>query len=302
MSARRTGPAFVYEDDEIIVADKPEGLAVIAAGGSRSRSLYDMVTERIQVRNKKGRAAVVHRLDRDTSGIVLFARNARMKTILMGSWNELVKLRRYVAVVEGAPSPAQGVMEHWLLEATVGRVSVVPAGTRGALKAVTAYRTLRTGDAFSLLELELETGRKHQIRAQLAALGHPVAGDERYGSRTDPAGRLCLHAALLELQLPYGDRSTRRFESPVPDCFLDAIRSPGGTGTRRQPPPRVAEPAAGARPRDGVRGRRRGPPQDGFIPGAGMGARKKSRKARPEGRNAPPGRGNPPRGTKPKRS
>lgn len=303
MSGRQARAEFLYEDDDIIAVDKPEGLPVIAAEGSRGRSLYDLVTARIQIRNKKGRAAVVHRLDRDTSGIVVFAKNARAKTALMGAWNELVKSRRYVAVVEGSPAADEGLLDGWLVEPTVGRVLVVPEGTKGALRALTDYRVLARGPSFSLVELELRTGRKHQIRAQLAALGHPVAGDSRYGSRSDPAGRLCLHATLLELELPYGARETRRFESPAPACFAEAVRSgrpgapPGRQALHEAAPARRRPDAHGGTPRRAPsRGRapHGGSAYDGFIPGAGMGARKKETR-----RKVP---GNPPRGRIPKRS
>jgi len=218
----RTRVEFLYEDEHIVAVDKPAGLAVIAPDGSRSRSLYDIVTERIQRRNPRGRAAVVHRLDRDTSGVMLFAKDARTKERLMGSWNELVKLRRYVALAEGAPPAREGVLDTWLLDTGEGRVRQVAPGTRGALRSVTAYRVVGEGGGYSLLELDLETGRRHQIRVQLAAVGCPVAGDERYGSRRDPLGRLGLHASLIELDDPFGG-GTLRFESPVPASFREAL-------------------------------------------------------------------------------
>lgn len=204
---------------------KPEGLSVIAAEGSRGRSLYDIVTAHIQRRNPKGRAAVVHRLDRDTSGIMVFAKNARAKATLMGAWNELVEDRRYVALAEGRLPAAEGVMDSWILETDPYRCREVPAGTHGALRSVTKYRVLAEGDGLSLVELELETGRRHQIRVQLAGLGCPVAGDERYGSRRDPLGRLCLHASLLSLRSPFGPRRGEllRLESAPPPGFRAAL-------------------------------------------------------------------------------
>lgn len=266
---------FLYEDDDIIAVDKPAGLPSIAPAGSRGQSAYDLVTERIRRRNPKGRAAVVHRLDRDTSGVMIFARNARAKTVLMGSWNELVLTRRYIALVEGTPPESEGIIDSWLIEHGVGRVSVAPPGTPGALRAVTKYRVLERGAAFCLVELELETGRKHQIRAHLSSIKCPVAGDERYGARADPAGRLCLHATLLELKRPFPpSRSVRtriaggsrdranapeppavidkdgilRFESPIPDCFRRglAVTTPKSAfrpaGARGRPVERTSSP------------------------------------------------------------
>ena len=245
---------FLYEDDDIVAVDKPCGLPTISPEGSRSKSLYDIVTAHIQRRNPKGRAAVVHRLDRDTSGVIVFAKNARAKTALMSAWNESVDDRRYVALVEGAlPSP-EGVFDTWLSEVDPYRVHQVPAGTRGALRAVTRYRVLSQGDGFSLVELSLETGRRHQIRVQLAAAGCPVAGDERYGSRRNPAGRLCLHAILLELERPFGG-GPLRVESPEPAEFRSALRGNGQAHPRGFRPGRPARPGTDSRHHDASRSR-----------------------------------------------
>jgi 23S rRNA pseudouridine1911/1915/1917 synthase len=227
---------FLFEDDDLIAVDKPEGLPTIAAEGSRGRSLYDIVTDHIRKRNPKGRAAVVHRLDRDTSGVMVFAKNGAAKARLMGSWNELVAQRRYVALVDGLLPEAEGVLDSWLSEASPGRMRESRTPSRGSLRAVTRYRVLSTGPIHSLVELSLETGRKHQIRVQLAGAGCPVSGDDRYGSRTDPLERLCLHASLIEINQGPG-KMPLRFESPVPPGFAKAVTTitslPGGTSTSR---------------------------------------------------------------------
>jgi 23S rRNA pseudouridine1911/1915/1917 synthase len=226
--------AFLFEDDDLIAVDKPEGLPTIAPEGSRGRSLYDIVTDHIRKRNPKGRAAVVHRLDRDTSGVMVFAKNAAAKARLMGSWNELVATRSYVALVDGSLPAPEGVLESWLSEASPGRMKESRTPTRGALRAVTRYRVLAAGPVHSLVELNLETGRKHQIRVQLSGAGCPVSGDEKYGSRTDPLGRLCLHASLIELSAGAG-KPPLRFESPVPPGFAKAVAATpantAGTGS-----------------------------------------------------------------------
>lgn len=239
----------LYQDDELLAVDKPSGLASIAPDGSRARSALSIATAILRRRNPKGRAAVVHRLDRDTSGVLLFATNARVKTELMAGWDRLVLERRYVAVVEGSPPADQGTLDNWLVERNVGRVMVAGPGERGALRALTRYRVLRKGAVYSLVELDLETGRKHQIRAQLAAAGCPVAGDQRYGARSDPLGRLCLHAALLSLKRPAPREPERvlRFESPVPASFESAVNRAEAQG--RGPPDRSGRGRAyGGRP------------------------------------------------------
>jgi RluA family pseudouridine synthase len=215
---------FLYEDSDLIVVDKPAGLAVIAPEGSRTKALYDIVTLHIQKTNPRGRAAVVHRLDRDTSGVMLFAKHARAKKALMDNWNKLVRRRCYTALIEGLMLSEAGTLDSWLMENRAGLVYEVKPGTRGAQRAITHWKRLAEpeGLPYSLLELELETGRKHQIRAQLAAVGHPVAGDVRYGARTDPAGRLCLHAHLIEFEHPFTHR-VLVFESPVPKVFQQVL-------------------------------------------------------------------------------
>ena len=219
---RQAHVEFVYEDKDIIVVDKPEGLAVISPEGSRSKSLYDIVTAHIQRTNPRGRAAVVHRLDRDTSGIMVFARHAAAKKALMDNWAELVFERGYVAVAEGKVEGDTGVFDSWLVENRAGQVYVATPDTRGALRAVTKWKLALSNGKFSLVELFLETGRKHQIRVQLSAAGHPVAGDSRYGARGDPLGRLCLHACILGLEHPFtGERFS--FESPAPDSFSSLL-------------------------------------------------------------------------------
>jgi 23S rRNA pseudouridine1911/1915/1917 synthase len=225
----RTSARLVYEDEAILGYDKPVGLPVIAPDGSRTRCLLDVATERVARHNSKGRAAVVHRIDRDTSGVVIFAVDGRTKKLLMDSWDELVTQRLYVALVEGSMAEGSGVFDSWLRENKAGEVYGAEPNEKGAKRAVTRWRVLRQGGGLCLLELALETGRKHQIRVQLADSGHPVVGDERYGStrtgasgRAIDAGRLCLHARLIELKLP--GRDALRIESPPPPEF-DALLS-----------------------------------------------------------------------------
>jgi 23S rRNA pseudouridine1911/1915/1917 synthase len=221
---------LVYEDEDILAYDKPAGLSVIAAEGSRARSLLDVASDEVRRHNPKGRAALVHRIDRDTSGTVVFAMSARIKRELMGAWDELVSERRYVALVEGSMGGRSGSCDSWLKENKAGGVFRAGIGERGAKRAITRWRVLGEGSGLSLLELFLETGRKHQIRVQLADLGHPVVGDPRYGrpvgrgTARDDLSRLCLHAASIELAMP-GRGKKLRIESPVPPEFAAALES-----------------------------------------------------------------------------
>jgi 23S rRNA pseudouridine1911/1915/1917 synthase len=288
---------YLHEDDDIIVVDKPAGLPVIAAEGSRSKTLYDIVTERIRARNPKGRAAVVHRIDRDTSGVLVFAKNARAKKILMEGWDEMARKRLYVALVEGCPREAAGKLETWLIADGSNRVRIADAGERGAKLATTKFKVLGRGAGLGLLELELETGRKHQIRAQLADSGWPVSGDPKYGAKGDAAGRLGLHASLLVLVHPTSGEILS-FESPAPPAFAAALREgPAARGSAPRPvngvireksPPAEGAPG-GAKPKprshvsSGERGRERQP-----FP-----ARKGAKPAAEWGETVRPGRGGP---------
>lgn len=222
----RIPPAkLVYEDEEILGYDKPSGLAVIAPDGSRGRCLLDIATEQVKRRNPKGRAAVVHRIDRDTSGIVIFARSAAVKREFMQDWDTIVSERLYVALVEGEMPKDSGVFDSWLKEDDSGRVRIAKTEEHGAKRATTRWKLLRAENGRSLVELSLETGRKHQIRVQLASSGHPVVGDPRYGAKglgRDDASRLCLHAAAIELRVP--GHKDRRIESPVPEEFYKELR------------------------------------------------------------------------------
>ena len=244
MRQRRSGSGapghrieFIYEDNDIIVVEKPEGLAVIAPEGSRAKTLYDIVTAHIQRRNPRGRAAVVHRLDRDTSGVMVFAKHAGAKKALMDNWNDLVKERGYTAVVEGSIIGTEGSFDTWLVENRAGQVYGTSAGAQGSLRAITHWKVLASNRRYSLLSLSLETGRKHQIRVQLSEAGYPIAGDPRYGAKSDPLGRLCLHATILGLEHPF-THDLFSFESPPPEGFLRLTEARGEESAGRQQGPR----------------------------------------------------------------
>jgi 23S rRNA pseudouridine1911/1915/1917 synthase len=213
------GLLLLYEDRDIMVVDKPAGLLSIAAGAEREKTVYRILAEYLRGKGEKRRPAVVHRLDRDTSGLMVFAKSAPVKKKFMERWDEAVTLRRYLALAEGEfprngadGGPAWGIIDEPLGEDRGGRV-IVKAGGRRAL---TRWTLLAAEKGYSFLSLELETGRRNQIRAHLSFLGHPVAGDKKYGAKTDPLGRLALHAGNLSFYHPSGGR-LMEFNSPA--CF-----------------------------------------------------------------------------------
>ena len=212
----------LYEDDDLIVIDKPAGLLTIANEKERFRTAYRILTDYVQEQNKFARIFVVHRLDRDTSGVVLFAKNEETKRAFQEDWDRRVLRRGYRAVVEGTPEPPEGYVRSWLRET---RTHLVYSGEKGrdAKEAITAYRTLASGGGYALLEVDLETGRKNQIRVHMSDLGHPIAGDKQYGAKTRPLGRLCLHAHRLELIDPRSGEK-RVFAAREPIAFRRLCR------------------------------------------------------------------------------
>lgn len=208
---------ILYEDGELIVIDKPAGLLTVATDKEKLRTAYRMVTDYVQARDRSGRIYVVHRLDRDTSGVVLFAKNEEMKRSLQENWGENVEKRVYLAVTEGRPPEDKGTCRSWLLE-TVTHLVWSAGPDSGGKEAITHYELLSQEGGYSLLRLNLDTGRKNQIRVQLADLGCPVAGDKQYGASTSPIGRLGLHACELAFVHPRTGLRTV-FTAPVPRHF-----------------------------------------------------------------------------------
>lgn len=203
---------LVHEDEDIVVVDKPPGLLTIATERERQRTAYRLVGDYVRAREGR-RVFVVHRIDRETSGLVVFAKSATAKRALQEQFVRRSVDRRYVAVVEGRVREAAGRLRSRLVEDRALRVRPARAGR----EAITDYAVAARGADATRLELRLETGRRGQIRAQLAALGYPIVGDEAYGSRRDPLRRVCLHATQLGFVHP--DGRPVRFESPAPAAF-----------------------------------------------------------------------------------
>ena len=205
---------LVHEDNEILVVDKPPGLLTIATESERERTVYRLLRDWMATRGE-GRIFVVHRLDRETSGLLVFAKSFAAKRALQKQFEARTPERVYVARVEGVVKLQDGTLSSRLAQDRALRVRRARGG-RGK-EAVTRYRVLQRYRDATLLELTLVTGRRGQIRAQLAGLGHPVVGDRAYGSRRDPFRRVCLHATRLSFVHQRGRRVV--FESPAPPAF-----------------------------------------------------------------------------------
>ena len=204
----------LYEDAHLLAIDKPCGLLTIATASEKSKTAYHVVNAALSTTRE--RALVVHRLDRFTSGVLLFAKSEEAKSRVMGNWKAAEKT--YHAIVEGVPRDRERTLVHHLREDERLVVHAMDAPTRDSQRAVLSYRSLGGDGKLTLLEIKLDTGRKNQIRTQLSAIGHPIAGDEKYGASTDPLGRLCLHASRLSIPHPFtGERLV--FEAPPPRGF-----------------------------------------------------------------------------------
>ena len=202
----------LYEDGRLLVIHKPAGLLSMASDRERLRTAYRMATDYVRQRDPGARVFIVHRLDRDTSGVLLFAKDEETKRAYQDNWDALVRRRGYLAAVEGRPPREADTVRTLLRENAAHKVYSVRSGGK---EAVTRYRVLRAGPRYALVEVELDTGRKNQIRAHMSELGCPVAGDRAYGAATDPLGRLCLHAHELALSDPFtGEERVFRAEPP----------------------------------------------------------------------------------------
>jgi RluA family pseudouridine synthase len=217
------GISILYEDDDILVAVKPHGLLTMGTDRDKSRTLYALLTDYVRKgysRSSK-RIFIVHRLDRDTSGIIIFAKSMAAKLRLQGQWEETEK--RYIAVVHGRCKQKEGTITTYLAENKAQLVYSTTDATKGKLSH-TAYRVLKDTKVFSLLEIILLTGRKHQIRVHLAEIGHPVVGDKKYGKTQDTYKRLALHAKSISFIHPVtGKRLT--FETGFPEYFNKLVES-----------------------------------------------------------------------------
>ena len=206
---------IIYEDDSVIVVNKREGLLSVSTAKVRERTAFHILSDYLKKSDPRNKLFVLHRLDRDTSGLMMFAKTRSVQEKMQSNWNEMITERTYVAVVEGRPEKDSDLITTQLKENAEARVYVVADGGKDA---ITRYHLLRTNEKYSLLELNLETGRKNQIRAQMEYIGHPIAGDYKYGAETDPTGRLMLHAQRLYFIHPETDEEMR-FDTRIPDSF-----------------------------------------------------------------------------------
>lgn len=212
------GIKVVYEDEYLIAVEKASGILSIATNKEREKTAYNMVKNYVKSRNPLEKLFIVHRLDRETSGVMIFAKTEEIQQILQTNWQDIVLERAYVAVVEGKVEKNSDTIVSYLKENSAFVTFSSEKEIEGSKKAITHYTVLKRSKGFSLVEAKIETGRKNQIRVHMQSLGHSVVGDKKYGATTNPLGRLGLHARSIIFKHPKTGK-VLSFQTGIPVKF-----------------------------------------------------------------------------------
>ncbi len=212
---------ILYEDQDVIVIDKQAGLLSMATENEKRATAFSLLSSHVKRQAPENKIFIVHRLDRETSGLMLFAKSEPIKRKLQESWNDTIIDRTYIAVVEGVVEPSEGVITSYLSEDKMFKMHSSPDPEKGQ-RAVTHYVTLKCNKEYSLLKVNLETGRKNQIRVHMQDLGHPVVGDRKYGAAASPVKRLALHALRLSFVHPSTGKEMT-FETKIPRALARLV-------------------------------------------------------------------------------
>jgi 23S rRNA pseudouridine1911/1915/1917 synthase len=208
---------IVYEDEHIIVIDKNAGLLSMASDNEKYLTAYNILSNYVKLQRPGNKIFIVHRLDRDTSGLMMFARSEKVQSRLQKDWQNMVTARTYTALVEGEVTKTEGILKSYIFESKALMMHSTQNPDKGDL-AITHFKTLKSNKDYSLLAVTLETGKKNQIRLHMQEMGHSIAGDKKYGATGNPIGRLGLHASVLAFIHPVTGKELR-FESKVPAKF-----------------------------------------------------------------------------------
>jgi len=213
----RSNLPIIFENEEMIVINKPSGLLSIASDKEKGATAYRMLTDYVQQKDKHNRIFVVHRLDEDTSGVLMVVKNPKLQQALQDDWNNLVSKRGYYAIVEGQMKDKTGTMKSYLKKNAQNMMYSSKKAGDGQL-AITHYKVIKENKMYSLLDVNIDSGRKNQIRVHMGDLGHFVIGDDKYGNPSNPLKRLGLHAYELILKHPFTGK-TMKFTAPMPGEF-----------------------------------------------------------------------------------
>jgi len=217
-SKQYPGVKIIFEDQYLIVIEKNTGVLSISTEKEKDQTAYSILSRHVKEQNPSNRIFVVHRLDRETSGIMIFAKSEEIQAMLKQDWNDTILERTYLAVVEGELDRQKGTIVSYLRESIALIVYSSNKSSEGQ-KAITHYKVVQKNAKYTMLEVNLETGRKNQIRVHMQLIGHSVIGDKKYGATINPISRLGLHAQVLSFTHPV-NKEPMRFETPVPKAFL----------------------------------------------------------------------------------
>ena len=213
----RSNLPIIFENEELIVINKPSGLLSIASDKEKGSTAYRILTDYVQQKDKHNRIYVVHRLDEDTSGVLMVAKNEKLRDALQDKWNELVSSRGYYAIVEGQLEQKKGTVSSYLKKNAQNMMYSSKKAGDGQF-AITHYQVIAENQSYSFLDVHIDSGRKNQIRVHLGDIGHNVIGDDKYGNPTNPLKRLGLHAYELIITHPFTGK-VLKFTAPVPKEF-----------------------------------------------------------------------------------
>lgn len=212
---------IIYEDNELIVINKPSGLLSMSDGKEKEKTAYHLVSDYLKKQDKKNKVFIVHRLDKETSGILMFCKDEKIRNLLQEKWNDIVTDRGYIALVEGRVKNKNGTLKDYLAE-NKRQFVYVTNKEKGKL-AITHYEIIKQQKNYSLLKINLDTGRKNQIRVQLSHIGYPITGDKKYGAKTNILKRLGLHANKFGFIHPITHKKYF-FEIEIPDVFRKVFK------------------------------------------------------------------------------
>lgn len=212
---------IIYEDKNIIVVNKPSNLLTISTDKEKEKTLYHLVSNYLKKINKNTKVFVIHRLDKETSGIVMFAKSEKIKQIYQNNWDNLIKYRGYVAVVNGNLEKKDCTITQYLKEGN--NFYVYPTDKNSGKLAITHYKVIKSNQKYSLLDIEIKTGRKNQIRVALQSINHPIVGDNKYGSKDNSLKKLGLCAYKLLIINPINNQELK-FEIEIPNSFTKIVK------------------------------------------------------------------------------
>ena len=210
-------PNIIFEDNDFIAIDKPSGLLSVASDKEKQKTAYRMVSDYVQQIDKHNRIYVLHRIDEDTSGVLIFCKHEALRDALQDNWDKLVKERKYYAIVDGIMPKQNDTLINYLKQNSLNLMYVSDDKVHGK-KCITHYKVMNQIKDYSLLDVKIDSGRKNQIRVQLGATGHFVIGDDKYGEPTNPIKRLGLHSYLVTFTHPYNNKQYT-FRAPMPNEF-----------------------------------------------------------------------------------